>query len=755
MKAELVEWQKKTFEVMRLFAAPDGDAKNPLSGPFRLRPFQEAAIEKLRFLHDNGKQIASAEIYCAGGKTVIAAMMAAMFLKEGKTVIFVSPHRESFSHIVSEFEKVLRHLGLPSDCVYARLDPDMPAFPIEFKVYIVTPYDLVAPNAKGTARLVSDSALQRAALIVLDEVHRMPEDRENDTKIIGQVEPRVRELAMKNGARVLTMTGTHYRTDGKSPFGGRDPDLKITCQDLIKEGCIPNLWGYAVPVETKGLNRIDKSKEAFHLRFNRRYLLRYLRQLADLIVETVKIEAEETACRGRALGRELKPGGHIVLVSKQEEAESLCQLLNERLGWDGFLAYVSRRNYSTTDRDDIQKKLRAGHLLGFVAVNMGGESINVPRLKYIHLVVRTTSDVKLMQALGRIMRLAEAGDDDCAAIKDKAVLIDYQVQRRRILRLAKGIHTVAKLGGRKGELTHFGRVFEPRVELPLPGISLRLEDLGVLMDDTGETRRDAEEKKRQLLALPRGCQRPPTGTPLGDALVRYTSLKSPSYDSVFDRKIHKAQPGWFLDTVEEKKSALRMLPQDAPRPKRGTPLGDALRCYTHPSSKTYDALFAEEMRAARPLWWKSGRMAARKKELIDWLNVRRGEKNLKPPNSRTPLGRAFVRYITSHSKQVDYQLRQELFRNHPGFFHANRVRVEDILALPRWFALQDLRDILPFREWIERVLRFGSQHFRKDLRDRVVERCPILLEHTHGQKNRAEFIQSIVRSERLLLSRQG
>jgi hypothetical protein len=152
-------------------------------------------------------------------------------------------------------------------------------------------------------------------------------------------------------------------------------------------------------------------------------------------------------------------------------------------------------------------------LLGYATVMMGAESINVPRLKYAHLVARILSPNKLMQAVGRVMRLPDDKDAELKAVKDKAVVIDYQVRKKKILKLAMGIRDIARLGGSQipeDELPFGGAVFQPRiptVKVPVPDLSLKLGEYEEWMTRTGEGP-DVDEKKRLLLAMPVGCPRP-------------------------------------------------------------------------------------------------------------------------------------------------------------------------------------------------------------------------------------------------------
>jgi superfamily II DNA or RNA helicase len=502
----LQEWQDKNWLAVAA-AAPVTDELEPLkNGPVDLRTFQTRVIRQIDEFFAQGRWIVSAEIYCAGGKTILAAMVALQFLRAGKKVAFVSPKRSAFEHFRKEFLRILVPEGFAPEAIHARHDMDLSLMPIDACVSIITPYDLVSPCASAGARRVLDGELEQVGLFILDEVHGMPGDAEDTTKIIGKVAPIVHKHAAATGAKVLTLTGTHYRGDKKAPLGLRKPDIMVTCKELIMEGCVPSLWGYAVPIRSEGLTKTSKNGDIIELKFPRRFLHIYHERVADGVMKAVEIEVAEAKRRSSIIGRELKSGGHAIFVCNQSEAMELCEILNKRLGWKAFIPYISD-HVLANERLEVQEKLRDGRLMGYATVMMGVESINIPRIKYIHLVARICSPVKLMQAIGRGMRLP---DDGSKEVKDKCVVIDYQVKKKRILRLAMGIHDIVRLGG-GGPITKSGLLLGTRSVCSLPDdISVDLAQYEPWMQNTGELDMDADEKMQLLLSdmFPAGCPRP-------------------------------------------------------------------------------------------------------------------------------------------------------------------------------------------------------------------------------------------------------
>ena len=479
----------------------------------KLREFQKEVATEAKSLFEI-KPIVSIEVYCAGGKTILSGFIAIDYLKANPNskVVFISPKRASFRHFYQDLRRVLHTFGLDPNMVHARENPARDStFPPGFRIYIVTPYDIVAPLASEGERKVIDETLKRTALVIADEVHGMPQDTEEETKIIGQIEPTIRKKAMSFGSHVLTMTGTHYRSsDEKLPFGIEKPDIKRTAQQLILAGVLPVLYGFAVPIEIKVKNgEIKRSTDTIHLAFARRKMTRYLNKVAKVILETVKIE-QDFASSVKAKS----PGGHCIFVSRQEQAVKICEILNEQLGREAFVPYVSDE-ITAKERPDILEKIKDGRLLGYATVMLGVESLNVPRLKYCHLVARITSDNKLMQGLGRVMRLPD--DDDCKLVKDKAIVIDYQVKKGRILLLAKGLRDLNRLGeSEEKDQVIGGLIFRAPTEGP------EIENIGLDELEAWMTKEAEESWEKRIEEIKRiGIKNVQTGTPLHRFLLTW------------------------------------------------------------------------------------------------------------------------------------------------------------------------------------------------------------------------------------------
>lgn len=116
-----------------------------------------------------------------------------------------------------------------------------------------------------------------------------------------------------------------------------------------------------------------------------------------------------------------------------------------------------------------------------------------------------------------------------------------------------------------------------------------------------------ENKKKLLLMAVKKRPKPKTNTPIGASLARYTYKTSVSYDPVFEKKIRRVAPHWFVSSSQIKKQQLLgMAKKGRPRPEYNSTLGCALRSYILENSDCYDPKFAREIRKLRPDWFRRG-----------------------------------------------------------------------------------------------------------------------------------------------------
>jgi hypothetical protein len=121
---------------------------------------------------------------------------------------------------------------------------------------------------------------------------------------------------------------------------------------------------------------------------------------------------------------------------------------------------------------------------------------------------------------------------------------------------------------------------------------------------------ESELRKEELLKLAAKHKTRPSGrTAIGNALFRYTNPKKGQYDKEFTKKISKLAPGWFSDSVAERKAQLlQMAVRGENRPHSAKhALGGSLCHYTLPSQPSYDPVFHRKIKKLAPHWFKKGR----------------------------------------------------------------------------------------------------------------------------------------------------
>jgi len=190
----------------------------------------------------------------------------------------------------------------------------------------------------------------------------------------------------------------------------------------------------------------------------------------------------------------------------------------------------------------------------------------------------------------------------------------------------------------------------------------------------------ATEKKEQLLQMARNNAPHPTGR-LSAALCGYTSQKSGTYDAAFDKTIRELRSDWWgwRTVAENKKELLEMAGQGEPRPPTRTPLGDALCRYTGGKGDKYDANFDRIIRELRPDWFVDT-VAENKKKLLDMAGRQVGRPLLSSQDKEEKiLATAFNNYIRN-----DKDFERSCRKLSPHWFLDIRIskNKQDILNIP-------------------------------------------------------------------------
>lgn len=93
---------------------------------------------------------------------------------------------------------------------------------------------------------------------------------------------------------------------------------------------------------------------------------------------------------------------------------------------------------------------------------------------------------------------------------------------------------------------------------------------------------------------------------LAYVLASYIGKSSASYDPVFDRKIRKLAPYWFITTaIINKEKLIEMAKKGGARPsKKTSSLATVFANYINKIHGSYDPQFAAKVRKLAPHWFK-------------------------------------------------------------------------------------------------------------------------------------------------------
>lgn len=179
--------------------------------------------------------------------------------------------------------------------------------------------------------------------------------------------------------------------------------------------------------------------------------------------------------------------------------------------------------------------------------------------------------------------------------------------------------------------------------------------------------KSSEINKQKLIEMgKRGEARPqPNKHPLGIVLKNYIRKGYSGYDPIFDKKIRKVATHWFIDRAEtNKEKLLEMATRGEPKPKSlKHPLGDNFNSYIRKGSGAYDPVFDKKIRKIAPHWFVK-QAEINKQKLLEM--ARKGEP--KPIQTKHPLGDNFKSYIGRHSSAYDPVFTQKISKLAPHWF---------------------------------------------------------------------------------------
>lgn len=349
--------------------------------------FQTEVVDKAK----NAKWF-SAELATGIGKSIVAARVCAERLKKGPCLV-VCPSSAALgdeaSGIINKFVRTFSKLGI--DAQFGELNDVSLAYDVSF----VTPGTFAGLLKKEAPRI--RKYLGKISTMVVDEAHHFPEDEDAALVVYGQI-----ERAAKRHVKglVFPMTGTWTRLDGKIVMGVKKPDHKISVQDAVDLGRAPPLYGIQVVTEVT-TRSARATGDGFDLQLRGPALNKYYRGVVECILATCK------KC----------PAPFAAFARTRQDAAQIARRFN-RVSAKKMVVMDS--GTPLADRKRFVQDIVAGKLAGYITCAVGEEALDIPTLEVVHLIRRTRSVTRNMQAIGRALRVSPG--------KKRALVVDYQTQ---------------------------------------------------------------------------------------------------------------------------------------------------------------------------------------------------------------------------------------------------------------------------------------------------------------------------------------
>lgn len=621
-------------------------------------PFQRALVDTALA----SERQWTAEIATGIGKTIISARVALERSHDGP-VVYVCPNRtavgDAATGIINKFIRTFDTFGGGRKLALGRVNELSRANDVSF----VTPHALAGMLTNDARR--TRELLKGASCMIIDEAHHFPEDVENDLKIYGAVYDAADQL-VRDGLTVA-MTGTWERLDGLRVMGRTRPDSVVTVQDAVDLGRCPEVYGVQVITDVVA-TRAQVRGDLYDLHLRPAERRRYLEGVAACMLAT----------------RRRYPVPFAGFVRTVADAQMVVNAYNARIrrGERPLAMLVSAT--SVVDRLSTIRAIEDGRLAGYVTCAVGEEALDLPKLEIVHLVRRTRSIVRNMQAVGRALRICEG--------KRRALVVDYQTMLVGVVDRFVGVgleNIVERQGSRVGKVVNGGPMVTQQGYRGATFEGLSVGEERVLVCRT-QAPRASDAAKAQLLAMARaGAPRPRTANHrnqhtvpreealLGRKLYNYTVEKrGTSYDAAFTKALMEVSPDWFdrHDATGKKETLLRMAREGAPKPKRRGPqhvLAIALYNYAYKASPAYDEMFVKALMTVRPEWGERMRFSTTQIK----GHLRRLARGGKPrPEWTDPLGKALQRF-----KKTDTAFILEIKRVAPAWFERSSTTKKKIL----------------------------------------------------------------------------
>lgn len=549
------------------------------------------------------------------GKTFPSAEISARFQRHGKT-IYVCPNTAAMgddsSGIIQKFHRMYAKLGIK-----ARIGRVNETTTLN-DVHFFTPASLL--GLKRLQKSLFDRIIKEAALLVVDEAHHFMDETDGRHKIFGQIPKLAFAYFEKKRKKVVAFTATYGRLDGK-PLIVHTPDFKLTVQDVVNEGRCPEIHAIQIFLPFKCPKARD-SKLDYDLGLRGKEYEDYWRMVAGVIIKTC----------------ESNPAPFAAFVRLKTEAAYLAEVFNHSSGMGDRGMAVLTSNTPMPERLRIIEKINTGKLAGYVTCGVGEEAIDIPKLEVIHFIKRTRSDIKLLQALGRGLRVAEG--------KQRTVFVDYQVMKESVIKACNGIVRLAKISDLDPaevlKKTNGGPIISIKGSKTaiIPGAETFGETEALIVRQLQLERSSTERRKEAMIRYAStGAERPSEnqkgdfeGEPfvqMGRLFYKLNNPKSKEYDPVFLKRLYavpKVHASWkqLRKHLMEDREAILLeraaSGQDIPSWKSEFALRMSLRRWTSQGIGAYKPEFDKKIRALAPRWFKPNRSHRENLEL-DLPNV--------------------------------------------------------------------------------------------------------------------------------------
>lgn len=508
------------------------------------RPYQTNLRDIDKNHRKNNLRHVAMQVGCGLGKTIITILIAYDFLIRKKKILVIAPSRDVLGDMEQgNIKDWFSFLG-GKNFQIGQVDEENSSNDIHF----FTINKIVKMSKEKDFFKVF---FEDVGLVILDEIHRMPEDKNGETKFIGKITDMINNEF--KDMQVLSCTATHTRMDGKKCGGKDKPDegMIYTLADAIRDGGMdyaPDVCGLPVHMDVD-CSSVQRIGDDFKMCFNALNRKKYW----NFVVENFYL-----------LHKTNIMAGHVFFVRTVNDANHLKKKINKKLGFKGFEVLLGKKSngakQTTKERKNIVDNIDSGKLLGYITVNVGGEGVNVPRLEYCHLVVRTRSIAKLSQNVGRVTRRYVTKE----YVKYRATIVDYQVMKKEVIKGCMGILDYARKEGSKVDFRNQNVGASIFIQTPKqfgPNASLTYSEREAWIDKNILSK-ESEQVKRNKIALlemiDRTPIRPKKGEPLYHELHNYMNhgRSHLDYDPVFEAQM-KAKPNakfWFMnDIVAERK----------------------------------------------------------------------------------------------------------------------------------------------------------------------------------------------------------